>query len=68
MQQRAQRREQLSALMVAEGLALGDWEWRLPGLRLYLQTGGGELTAEEFVAQAWALSQPAPAGVQAYAV
>lgn len=68
MQQRAQRREQLSALMAAEGLVLGDWEWRLPGLRLYLQTGGGDLAPEEFVAQARALSQLAPAGVQAYAV
>ncbi|PRW58438.1 hypothetical protein C2E21_2819 [Chlorella sorokiniana] len=68
VQERAQRREQLTALMAAEGLSLVDWEWRLPGLRLYLQTGGGNKTAEEFVAQARAMSQPAPAGLQAYAV
>ncbi len=72
-QQRAQRREELEALMSAEGLALGDWEWRLAGLRTYLVHGGGSKTPEEYVAQARAMSQPAAAALaqalpQPYAV
>ncbi len=54
--------------MEAAGLPLIDWEWRLPGLTAYLVRGGGNKTPEDFVAQARAMSQPAPAGVQAYAV
>ena len=58
----------MAALMAAEDLALDDWEWRLPGLYAYLRDGEGSTAPEQFVAQAQALSQPAPAGAQAYAV
>ncbi|PRW58136.1 hypothetical protein C2E21_2813 [Chlorella sorokiniana] len=58
VQERVQRREQLTALMAAEGLSLVDWEWRLPGLHSYLHTGSGNKTAEEFVAQARAMGVP----------
>ena len=68
VQQRAQRRQQMAALMAAEDLVLDDWEWRLPGLYAYLRDGEGSTAPEQFVAQAQALSQPAPAGAQAYAV
>lgn len=67
-QERAQRRQQLSELMAAEGLSLVDWEWRLPGLHSYLHSGSGNKTAEEFVAQAQAMNGQGAAVVNAYAV
>lgn len=66
LQLKAQRREQMTALMTEAGLSLPEWEWRVPGLRGFLLTGTG--SAEALVAQARAMSQPAPAGIQAYAV
>lgn len=67
-QEREQRREQLTALMAAEGLSLVNWEWRLPHLHSYLHNGGGDRTAEEFVAQARAMSGQGAAVANAYAV
>ncbi|PRW58292.1 hypothetical protein C2E21_2809 [Chlorella sorokiniana] len=49
-EQRAQRREQLAALMAADGFKLRKWVLRLPSLSDYL-AGEGSTTAQDIVAQ-----------------
>ena len=67
-QARTQRREQLVALLAAEGLDLAVWQYRIPGTHGFINHGSG--SAEALVAQAVAASQAAnpPPGLQAYAV
>jgi len=61
-----QRRQQLTELMQAEGLALAEWEHRVSGMAGFLNHAEG--SAEELVAQAKAFSQAHAPGLQGYAV
>lgn len=59
MHQRNQRRQQVSALLEAEGLSYQLYQYRVPGLYDYVFTGTGD--AGELVAQAKLISQQAAA-------